>query len=212
MKFACVSDLHGHLPDLSGLEFDVLLIGGDIGPGPAKDYFVQMKWFGGPFRDWLEAIDRPVVGVAGNHDYCWELKREMMPAGLPWTYLQDSGTEVGGFKVWGSPWQPRFRDWAFNLDEPELTKKWDLIPDDTDVLVLHGPPYGIGDFVPRDKEYVGSPSLRERIDAIKPKLVVYGHVHSGYGRYELGPTLLVNAALKNEQYQPVNSIQVVEIV
>ena len=56
MRFACIADLHGHLPVLP--ECDALLIGGDMGPHPATDYAVQERWFLGPFRDWIR--DRPV--------------------------------------------------------------------------------------------------------------------------------------------------------
>jgi len=60
------------------------------------------------------------------------------------TYLEDSGTVINGIRIWGSPWQPWFCDWAFNVERGELMKYWKLIPTDTDVLMTHGPPIGHG--------------------------------------------------------------------
>ena len=134
----------------------------------------------------------------------------MVPA-LPWTYLQDSGCEFRGLKVWGSPWQPVFGGWAFNARESELAERWSRIPDDTDILLLHGPPHGYGDFSPFDQIHTGSPALTKRIEEVQPKIVVCGHIHSGYGQYRLGETLVVNAALVDEGYFPANEIQVIEL-
>ena len=62
------------------------------------------------------------------------------------TYLQDERLEVMGLKVYGSPWQPRFSDSAFNLSRgAELRAVWDKIPSDTDILVTHSPPLGVMD-------------------------------------------------------------------
>jgi Icc-related predicted phosphoesterase len=134
---------------------------------------------------------------------------------MEWSYLEDSGIEWNGLKIWGSPWQPRFFDWAFNADEPDLERIWDKIPDDTDILVLHGPPHGYGDKASRVNaagfEHTGSPSLLERIKAIKPKLAVAGHIHSGYGIYEIGETIFVNASLVNEKYIPTNAVITIEL-
>lgn len=128
------------------------------------------------------------------------------------------------------PWQRRFFDWAFNLDEPQLAEKYAMIPADTDVIISHGPPKGYGDSVmPRVFQeegwpkliQVGSPSLTQKIEEIKPKLVVYGHIHQGYGSYtyyhfftEGKPvSKLINASYVDETYKHTDKhpIQVVEI-
>ena len=127
-----------------------------------------------------------------------------MPADLPWTYLQDSGTEWEGLKIWGTPWQPWFFDWAFNGGPEDLKRQWALIPDDTDILVVHGPPHGYGDGVPESGGSVrrcGCPHLLERIRAIQPRLVVYGHIHEGRGEWQLGPTRLANVTILDGNYQ-----------
>lgn len=220
MKVACLSDTHGHLPEIP--ECDLLLLGGDYCPFPKH---FQEGWFRQQMAPWLAKISEKtkVVGVAGNHDWIFELHPHLVPK-MEWTYLQDSGTEFNGFKIWGTPWQPRFFDWAFNADEPKLTMVWDMIPDDTDILVLHGPPYGYGDKSTfrtnydgewPGYEHAGSPSLLKRIEAIKPKLVVAGHIHPGYGRYMIGEsTVFINASYvydANRKYVPRGDIQVVEL-
>ena len=143
MIAACMSDLHGNLPDLSHLNFDVLLIGGDICPVTNHTDRFQADWLDTIFRMWIGHIKAPVVAVAGNHDFVFDRNPGMVPS-LPWTYLQDSGTTLpNGMRAWGSPHQPYFGGWAFNLHQDdfidELAEKWDMIPADTDVLLLHGP-------------------------------------------------------------------------
>jgi Icc-related predicted phosphoesterase len=211
MKICCLSDLHGHLPNIP--ECDLLLLAGDYPKGwCGEDHW----WYRDNFQPWLEYTSQKckIIGVAGNHDRVFQKNFDSLPK-MEWTYLQDSGTEWNGLKIWGSPWQPRFYDWAFNADEAELKQKWDLIPENTDVLVLHGPPHGYGDRAPRvnEKGYenTGSPSLLERIKSLKLKLVVAGHIHSGYGRYQIGETIFVNAAFVNEQYIPSHEPIVVEL-
>jgi len=216
MRICCLSDLHGHLPPVP--ECDLLLLGGDF----CRDH-TDLFWYRRSFKAWVdEAAKRcKVIGVAGNHDFIFQENPDMVPA-MDWEYLEDSGTEWNGLKIWGSPWQPRFFDWAFNADEPDLKARWALIPEGTDILLLHGPPRGYGDKVPRrpaprmcgtfddDKkwpghEHTGSPSLLERILEVKPKLVVAGHIHSGYGVYKIGDaTTFISASLVNEQYHPAH--------
>lgn len=204
MKITCVSDLHGYLPEIP--DCDLLLIAGDICPATNHRVGFQQQWLDTKFRAWLKTAP-PVVAVAGNHDFC--LQAGGFPD-LPWTYLQDSGCEIDGLKIHGSPWQPEFGGWAFNAKERELEARWEQIPPDTDILLLHGPPYGYGDLTD-DGGRVGSCSLTRRIHAIQPRLVVYGHIHNSYGRYQLGRSILVNAAYVDESYFPANPIQVIEL-
>ncbi|MGL4555322.1 MAG: metallophosphoesterase family protein, partial [Gemmataceae bacterium] len=143
MHVRAVSDLHGTLPDIPAC--DLLLIGGDLCPVADHDPGYQAAWLDTAFRAWLERVPaRHVVGVCGNHDFVFERRPHAVPRDLRWTYLQDSGCVVEGLRVWGTPWQTWFFDWAFNLYEADLQHKWALIPDGTDVLVLHGPPRGYG--------------------------------------------------------------------
>lgn len=211
MKICCASDLHGFTPDIP--DCDLLLLAGD--------YQTQRKgWleWRDVYKPWIDAIAErgiKVVGVAGNHDWMFIHEKDNLIR-VNWTYLQDSGCEFQGLNIWGSPWQPRFFDWAFNLDEEELEKKWRLIPKNTDIILLHGPPRGYGDLSRfsvngTGPERTGSPSLTKRIEEIKPKLVVCGHIHSAYGMYQLGDTMVVNVAVVNERYQLTKHPVIVEI-
>ena len=105
-------------------------------------------------------------------------------------------------KIWGSPWQPEFYNWAFNLPRQgaELKAVWNMIPSDVDILVTHGPPNGHLDYVDYAKQNVGCELLRDRIDLIKPKIHVFGHIHSSYGYKFDGTTHFFNAAVLDERY------------
>lgn len=206
MKILAISDLHGHLPSIE-TKSDILLIAGDICPSGKPNR--QLYWLETNFKKWLSSIKIPVFAVAGNHDWPFfsdefpELKKKVNAIGLKWTYLEDSGVDYKGLKIWGTPWQPKFFDWAFNLTEPELEEKFKLIPDNTDILISHGPPYGYGDYVIRDNEHAGSISLLNRIKNINLKLSVFGHIHCARGSWELANTKLANVTLVNENYEMV---------
>jgi Icc-related predicted phosphoesterase len=205
MKIVAASDLHGTLPAISPC--DLLLLGGDITPLWDHNIAHQAEWLDTTFRRWLRSVPaRKIIGVAGNHDFIFQQAPERVPADLPWVYLQDSRHEWEGLRFWGTPWQPWFHDWAFNLYEPDLVPIWEKIPADTDVLVLHAPPRGYGDGVPQRNGSVrltGSPSLLARIEKIQPRLVVYGHIHEGRGEWRLGRTVLANVTLADPGYDPV---------
>jgi Icc-related predicted phosphoesterase len=200
IRVVAMSDLHGTLPPSKDIpKCDLLLIAGDIcGSHVVLD---QSVWLHSHFKPWLENVPaQKIIGVAGNHDFIWEKAPHLVPK-LPWKYLQDDFTTFQGWKIYGTPWQPRFFDWAFNLDEPDLERRWRHIPDDTDILVSHGPPQGFGDWVSRN-EHVGSPSLAEKIRQIKPRLCVYGHIHPGFGVYSMPEwgTTLANVSILNDRY------------
>jgi Icc-related predicted phosphoesterase len=138
------------------------------------------------------------------------------------TYLEDSFITIESpefsrpIKFYGSPWQPWFYDWAFNLPRmgEELQKKWSLIPDDTDVLITHGPPNGYGDLVNNFRQpntNVGCECLMSRIGEIKPLVSVFGHIHEGYGSEYGDKTLFVNASTCTSGYKPINKPIVVDL-
>jgi hypothetical protein len=208
MKIVAASDLHGYLPDVPPC--DLLLLAGDLCPVENHGLGFQRDWLAGPFARWLAAVPaRHTVGIAGNHDFLFEEAPDLVPAGLKWTYLCDQQTTVDGLTVYGTPWQPTFGDWAFNLDEDDLATKWALIPPATDILLLHGPPFGIGDRVVRGV-HTGSPSLTAAIERLQPPLVICGHIHEGRGSYRLGRSLILNVAVVNEHYAPAHVPVVVD--
>ena len=211
MKIVAISDLHGQLPKIP--KCDLLLIAGDICPVINHDLNFQACWLDTNFRWWLKKIPaEKVVAIAGNHDRIFEESPQKVPS-LPWIYLQDTQTEFKELKIWGSPWQPVFYWWAFNLYEKDLKEKWKLIPNNTDVLILHGPPYKYGDKALKGNNFenTGSPSLLEKIKEIKPKLVVFGHIHEGRGQWKLNNTILANVTILNEKYEKTYKPMIFEL-
>ncbi|MCW5921842.1 MAG: metallophosphatase domain-containing protein [Saprospiraceae bacterium] len=167
------------------------------------------------FLDWFSAQPhRHKVLVAGNHDFIAENEPALFESMLPKNviYLNDSGREVEGIKIWGSPIQPWFFDWAFNRQRgADIRRHWDLIPADTELLITHGPPYGILDEVARDPRPVGCRDLLHKVSEMRQlKIHVFGHIHEGYGRREVGGTLFLNASVLDENYNTKNKPFLVE--
>ena len=204
MIIDCVSDLHGAMPILQG--GDLLIIAGDL---TARDMFGEYL----RFLSWMHNQKyKHYIFIAGNHDGLIEKNEVLVTSLANTTYLCDSGTEYEGFKIWGSPWTPTFYDWHFMKDRGEPIKKmWDLIPDDTEILITHGPPFGIQDQVKysskaQEGKFAGCEELRNAIDRRlkKLKLHVFGHVHEGYGKVIVNGVHHVNASIMDEEYRPVN--------
>lgn len=216
MIIDCISDLHGHFPKLSG--GDLLIIAGDCTTNDSMPAWQD-------FFNWIDKQEyRKKVMIAGNHDnFCtqWAIAGtftndeydQMYPDERPTIdYLCDSGIEFEGVKLWGSPWTKSFfgihpKCKAFTCQNDfELSKKWELIPDDTNIVITHMPPFGILDKVARSNEYVGSNSLRNHLmDRVKPSYSIFGHIHeNGNKKLNTGITTFINASLMNEDYEFVN--------
>jgi Icc-related predicted phosphoesterase len=224
MRIVCVSDTHGisPLPEIPAC--DLLLFAGDVEDAHLHphDTSSQRRYLKRVFAPWLaEAPARYKVGIAGNHDFLGLRDPEAL-RDLPWRYLEDETVEIEGLVIHGSPWTPPFFDWAFMLPEHELAAKWALVPADCDILLTHGPAYGLGDEVenglgtdPRDP-HQGSHSLRAAVEAHPTlRLHVFGHIHEGFGqgsleRAGLPPLAWVNAARVDGDYRPVNEPIMVE--
>lgn len=211
MKIDCISDLHGHLPRLYG--GDLLIVAGDL---TARDSNAEHL----DFLVWLSHLQekgkyKKIVYIAGNHDGTLEEHGNMLTnRDHNIEYLCDSGTEFEGLKIWGSPWTPTFGNWHFMKDRgAPIKEKWDLIPQDTDILVTHGPPWGIQDKVERGN--VGCEELLKAIKRVKPKINVFGHIHEDYGStiFDTGEqeVLCINCSIMNEEYEPVNPPTTVNI-
>jgi Icc-related predicted phosphoesterase len=204
-SIVCIADLHEHLVDVP--QCDLLLIAGDVSFAFNGDLAAKQAFLTGEFKDWLERVRaKEVVLGAGNHDQ--SIEAHGLPDDLCCHYLEDAGVELFDLRIWGTPWQPWFYDWAFNAPRHDgerfLASKFDAIPDDADIVVAHGPPRGYGDRT-RD-EHVGSTAMTATLERVQPRLMVCGHIHPGYGRYQLGDTEIVNAALVDDQYRPVNPV------
>ena len=121
-------------------------------------------------------------------------------------YLEDSGLSIEGVRIWGSPWQPEYHAWGFNLKRgEECREKWDLIPTNTQILMTHGPPLGHGDLcLPHNNRAGCTDLLMEITTRIKPAYHVFGHVHEGYGQTTDGTTTFINPSNSNLRYDPRN--------
>jgi Icc-related predicted phosphoesterase len=199
MKCVVISDTHGMHEQIIVPDGDVLIHAGDIlGQGTLFEL--------DEFNDWLGSLPhKHKIVVAGNHDWCFE-DSERASRGLLSNaiYLRDESVIIDGVHFYGAPWQPHFMNWAFNLNRgDELRQKWQLIPNDTDVLITHGPAAGILDQV-ADGKHVGCEELAKTIINIKPKFHVFGHIHEGYGIVESEYTTSINACINTEKYKPVN--------
>ncbi len=206
MRIVCLSDTHSLHEEVSVPDGDILVHAGDFTErGSLEDVDAFNAWLG-------RLPHRHKFVIAGNHDFCFEQAPEQARSRLTNAiYLEDSGAVAEGLHIWGSPWQPRFFDWAFNLDRGEpLARKWALVPDHTDILITHGPPHGWGDTTSRGAD-VGCEELAARIWTVAPRLHVFGHIHEGYGRMQAGPTTLVNASICTLRYRPTNPAIVVEL-
>lgn len=211
MRFVVISDTHTLHENIVLPPGDVLVHAGDFSLNGRPHEIEQ-------FFGWLARQPHPYkVVIAGNHDLLFESEpgraRAMVPGNV--LYLEDSGCEIEGVRIWGSPWQPFFMNWAFNLEtEVELKTKWDLIPMDTDVLVTHGPPFGILDEC-CDGRRVGSAALAGAVREIDPQLHLFGHIHESYGLRSdpagQAGTTFVNACICDQVYRPVNPPMVVDI-
>ncbi|MCI0709994.1 MAG: metallophosphatase domain-containing protein [Chloroflexi bacterium] len=199
MKLILISDTHAYHQHLQIPDGDVLIHAGDLTRiGELKDVVA--------FNDFLGTLPHPhKIVIAGNHDFCFERKPdEASPLLTNTIYLQDSEVTINGVKFYGSPWQPWFYDWAFNLRRgAEIREKWDLIPSDTGVLITHGPPFGYLDKTSRG-DHAGCEELLKAITRIRPKLHVFGHIHEGYGVIEGQHTTFVNASICTLDYDPTN--------
>lgn len=207
MKITFISDTHARHRRLDLPVGDLLIHAGDIMTSGYNSYELQdfCRWFDAQYYD-------VCAFIAGNHDRFIENEPEKAMEiinSYDVDYMQDGGFEYGDYpdemvKVYGSPWQPEFYSWAFNLPRngEELAKVWNDIPEDIGILVTHGPPFGHLDTIgPQSTNNLGCELLRARVDEIKPKIHVFGHIHGGYGYKFHNGTHFINASVLNESYE-----------
>ena len=207
MRIVCISDTHEQqytVPD-----GDILIHAGDL-------------TFNGREDKTKEALDllnsfphKNKLLVAGNHDWLFDRHKSLAKSYLGNViYLENQGVTINNTTFWGSPWQPYFNDWAFNLARGEPMRKiWAQIPNKLDVLITHSPPFGILDIVPGhfEKPNVGCLDMLDRVIKVKPKLHIFGHIHHSYGECKLDGIHFINAALCNENYQLYNPPIIVDL-
>ena len=219
VKICCISDTHNQHRKLEIPKCDVLIHAGDYSyTGDFQSLWEINEWFGKLKKDGLCS---EVVTVCGNHDFLYEknpsLARSIMTNCI---YLQEEPLDFMGYKWFGSPISPEFNNWAFNRKRgKEIARCWAKIPDNTQILVVHGPPYGILDVnteeiysQPLGPVHLGCEDLKKRVDQLKDlKLLVTGHIHSSHGVEEHNGVKFVNASVLNESYEVVYPPRIIEL-
>jgi Icc-related predicted phosphoesterase len=221
MKLVLISDTHCRLRNFTVPDGDLLLHAGDLTfSGNVQEISQELRALGRIAKKFKHGC----VLIAGNHDWLGErnpalMKQMCEDEGL--TYLDHSSVNIEGFAIFGSAYTPEFGNWAFNVPRGQpLKEKWAQIPDNTDILISHGPPLSILDGVERfngqnqeyEIEHVGCADLYFRIQELKQlKLHLFGHIHGGYGTKIVGTKTFVNASICTEQYKPTNDPIVIDI-
>ena len=206
MRVVCLSDTHLRHAAFQIPEGDLLVVAGDVTGRGSLAELDQVD-------AWLATLPHPhKVLIAGNHDFGFELDPPAARARIRHaTYLQDEEVTLGGLRIWGSPWQPVFFDWAFNLPRgAPLREKWDAIPVGIDVLVTHGPPRGILDRTARGED-VGDDDLLAAVLRVRPRLHVFGHIHEARGAVQRHGISFVNACGCDLHYRPTQPPIVVDL-
>ena len=208
IRLVCISDTHGSHRKVMLPPGDVLIHCGDL---MLSGRVADEIW---DFNQWMgEQPFTHRIAVAGNHDILFERQASFARSLVTnFKYLENSGTIVCGLKVWGSPQQPEFMDWAFNVPRGEKIRRyWDMIPSDTDVLITHGPPKLILDQCTPGSEHLGCEELSHAVARVRPRLHLFGHIHGGHGHYWNGTTDSFNCAVMDEAYQVKNPVTVIDL-
>lgn len=209
MKLTFISDTHDKHNSVKVEPTDFLFHTGDA---TTKGTLTQVK----SFLSWFEKQPAKYkIYVAGNHD--WLFQKDPQAAKMLLSehpdviYLQDASITLEGLRIYGSPWQPWFYDWAFNANSDKLFLLWEKIPGNTDILLTHGPPHDILDLTKRNDK-VGCEILRQNVlNRVKPRIHAFGHIHESRGTLKVGDTTFVNSSCLDERYSFKNEPIVMEI-
>lgn len=208
MKICCVSDTHRSHWDLKIPKCDIFIHSGDNDITDIDSL--------NDFNNWLGEIEVKYtkIIIAGNHDFFYErIKKDWCKQLLTNTiYLENEYTEVAGLKFWGSPYTPKFYNWAFmqKRQGEELKNNWSQIPENLDFLITHGPAYGLLD-QNQHLEHCGCELLQKEIVKKKPKYHIFGHIHEGYGKFKTKDTTFINCSVLNEHYELTNKPIIIEV-
>ena len=209
MRLVVLSDTHGQHDKITDVpKGDILIHAGDF-MNSGTDLLEIIS-----FNRWLgEQPFRHRVVCAGNHDKYFESDPGAARALLTNAhYLENSEITIEGIRLWGSPYTPEFFHWAFMYPRgTAATRYWDSIPEHLDVLITHGPPHGILDQIYGKGEHLGCEELLKAVEAKRPRLHVFGHIHSGHGVAHNEHTRFVNASLLDERYN-VRYTPIVEVM
>lgn len=151
------------------------------------------------FIEWFGSLDiKHKILIGGNHSSfiaqrTTEFKELCKEKNI--IYLENEGTEIEGLKIWGSPFSPTFGNWYFMKARDKMQKLWENIPLDIDILITHTPPKGCLDLSynrNHQLEFCGCANLLKHIFKVKPKLHLFGHIHTTDGVLNAGQMKLAN--------------------
>ena len=188
---------------------DAIIHSGDIS---SMGYEYEIK----NFLDWFESLPYTYkIFIAGNHDFYFQdyptKTKKLISQYKDVIYLEDDFVYIGEhpniYKVYGTPWQPKFNNWAFNLPRSgtELKEVWGKIPNDVDILLTHCPPQNILDVANQHSGNLGCELLARRIEIVQPLIHNFGHIHGGYGYREKNGIHYINSSTMTEQYRLLNN-------
>ena len=215
IKVCALSDMHGQLVDIEPC--DLVLICGDSVSLKMQRYDEStMEWYKSVFKPWAEKLPcKKVLWIAGNHDYMQgkaEEYRMMFSRIDKVTYLEDEGYIYNQgdqvLKIWGTPWCKKFGTWHFMAKPEVLKEKFNLIPENLDILMTHDAPYGCSDVL-LDKSvfwwtpnHIGNPQLAEAIKEKKPRYNFHAHLHSTNHQFEtMSKTEVACVSILGEDYK-----------
>lgn len=210
LKIVAISDTHNGHDSVIVPPCDILIHAGDESfRGKKEEIEAFAKWFD-------KQPAKHLVWIPGNHslgvEKHWPNSKYWLQDISPRTnILMHSSVTIEGLKIWGSPVTPWFHDWAWNeIRGPAIKKYWDMIPNDTRIVVTHGPPFGILDTVNPGtlyEDHVGCKDLMNAIRLIEPDIHIFGHIHECSGILTSGKTTFINASIMDENYHPINPIR-----
>lgn len=216
MKIVAISDTHGQHRQITRSDIpdgDVLIHAGDF---TRHGDIHELE----DFLDWFKDLPHEhKLFTAGNHDTCMEnythstgkipnkRKQERIKKLLSdhWyndgiQYLHNEGKTINGVTFCGLPYSNTLKGWSFNTSDKNTENPWSYIFDDTNVLITHGPPHGLNDYIGETWGHIGDKKLREKVEELKElKLHIYGHNHSTHGKAE-GHPRSINASILDEDY------------
>jgi Icc-related predicted phosphoesterase len=232
MRIVALSDQHGFFPEVPAC--DLLIVAGDICPDridgvlAQHDPARQKGWFDQHARSWLAQVPAThKILTWGNHDWCGQAchftddgpGRSCSTKGQivvdAKTSVPASRADGRSITIWATPWSNPFMDWAFMKPREDLAPLYAAIPNGVDILVTHQPPLGYGDCCdPTNSETpapLGNPDLLSAIQRIRPRLVICGHIHGGYGRFECQHTTIYNVSVVNDDYELARSPTIIDV-
>lgn len=203
MIIVALSDSHGNHNSVGLPEGEIVIHCGDF---TRRSNYQEIL----DFIQWFSDLQfNYKILVAGNHDRFIQKRKVEFYEILKnrnIIYLENQAIQIAGFNFFGSPYTRNYGGiGAFTYsDDYEARQIWNLIPENTDVLITHGPPEGHRDYSKTENKNTGCPVLRTRVLLVKPRYHIFGHIHESYGTEEVGGIFFINASLVNGAEEPVN--------